>query len=248
MSASSFAIISTQRSGSTYIRTSLDSHAEVCCAGEVFLPHYNKEHSFHEWLKYCDTSYLEGLIGRTHLVYRFLDSVYAAKHDGAQGFKFMYSQARWVPYCYPMVMKYFKDRNVRIIHVVRNNFLEMCISREMAKFTGVYHSKDASEVTEHKMIHVSVPRVLRSISRMERERSAWCARLQSYESLEVSYEDFVRNNEEVSRRMLGFLGVNPDVRLTSSLKKVIRAPIDDVVENYAELAEALRSNGYARFL
>jgi LPS sulfotransferase NodH len=245
MSEIKFAIVGAQRSGSTWIQSSLNSHPQIACAPEIFHPKYDREHSY--YVRSMNLSKFNQILNKKSIVYELLDSMYHGQ-SYAQGFKFMYSQARLIPYKFPMVMKYFKQKDIRIIHVVRENSLRICISREMAKSTGLYHTTYNFNDKNVRPIKVSVQTILKNINKIEKQKRLWRNRLSNYVSIELIYEHFVNDKLEQTKHMLNFLEVDSEITLSSALKKVISVPITQAVKNYSELESALISEGYDGFL
>jgi hypothetical protein len=241
-----FVIISTQRSGSTLIRTSLDSHPEIRCLGEVFLPTYKQEHSYYGSLKAQGVSKTGAIFRRRELVYRHLDQLYGDyPTTGATGFKVMYDQLSYRRYGFPMVLSYVRKNDVRVIHLIRENSLNTCISKQFARATRTYHT-DASRAQT--AMPIDIPTLIREIKTVEKGKLRWRSVLTGLACLEVSYEDFVNNKHAVSRRLLEFLDVDSAVHLVSPLKKLLTAPLTESVMNYRELESTLKAAGLARFL
>ena len=245
MNRKAFAIISTALSGSTLIRKALDSHPQIVCAGEIFHSKQSAD-SFHQYILDLGLSRWEVLPRKKKLVYRFLDKFYEDAEKDIKGFKFMYSQAIWRPYRFPMVMDYLKKQSIPIIHIVRENSLHVFISRAMARRTGIWHSERGRQPDS--VIEIPVAQALRSVKKIERKKALWRRRLASYKVLEVKYDDFVDDRESAAKSMLEFLGANPDIQLSCPMRKVIRAPYEHVVSNYSELKEAFSEAGYSRFV
>jgi hypothetical protein len=66
----------------------------------------------------------------------------------------------------------------------------------------------------------------------------------------IKYEDYFKSNDSIKnyqRQVFSFLGVEPLV-VTSKHKKKIKAKICDVIENYDEIADALKATKYAKYL
>jgi LPS sulfotransferase NodH len=240
-----FVIISTQRSGSTLLRTSLDSHPQIRCLGEVFLPTYKQEHSYYEYLKSKGTSKTSAFLRKSALVYEHLDHLYGGYTTNAAGFKVMYDQIGDHRYGFPMVLRYIRGNDVRVIHLVRENSLNTCISKQFARATRTYHTDDSSAQTA---MAIDIPKLIREIRSVEKGKSRWRAILDGDRCLELSYEDFVDNKQAASRRLLDFLEVDSSVQLNSPLKKVLTAPLTESVLNYTELKSALTESGFVGFL
>jgi LPS sulfotransferase NodH len=240
-----FVIISTQRSGSTLLRTSLDSHPQIRCLGEVFLPTYKQEHSYYEYLKSKGTSKTSAFLRRSTFVYEHLDHLYGGYTTNAVGFKVMYDQVGYHRYGFPMVLRYIRRNNVQVIHLVRENSLNTCISKQFARATRNYHTDDKKAQTA---MAIDIPKLIREIRSVEKGKSRWRSILERDRCLELSYEDFVDNKQTASRRVLDFLEVDNSVQLISPLKKVLTAPLTESVLNYPELKSALMESGFVRFL
>lgn len=240
-----FVIVSTQRSGSTLLRTSLGSHPQIECFGEIFLPTYSKEQSYQVHLQKHAVSAPMALFRRNRLVYDFLDHFYGSKPDLAVGFKFMYDHARYWPYRFPMVMRYIRKHRCRVIHLVRNNTFDICLSRQFARATRSYH---VDEERAQPAMRVDVPLLLQEMRLVERAKIKWRDFLRGFDCLEVSYEHFTTEKSVASRRIADFLEVDPDVSLVSPLKKVLKASKKEIVLNYPEVEAALKGSGYERFL
>ena len=116
----------------------LDSHPEVTCFSEVFvhdhygsLPHGGRQ-DVDSWDSYS-TLRLPGLgrRQRLRLYFEYLDQQIYSARDGVStiGFKLMYSHATrgfGIP-------AYLKLANVSIIHLVRENHLDVLISEETVR-------------------------------------------------------------------------------------------------------------------
>lgn len=243
--STNFLIISAQRSGSTLIRTMLDSHPAISCYGEVFLPTYRKQYSFYNYLSQAGHSKVVSVILRSPLVTTFLDQLYSAKQSVAIGFKIMYDQASYRPYKFPMVLTYARKNGIKVIHLVRENSFRVCLSRQFARASKTYH---ISETQNQSALTIDIPLLLSEIKLLEQKKS-WCrSKLKRLDSIEVCYETFIANKPNESVRILNFIGVDESLELHSPLQKVLTAPINEAVINYTELSLAIKNAGYGKFL
>ncbi len=245
MPVTKFLIISSQRSGSTLIRTLLDSHPGIRCYGEVFLPTYRKEHSFYEYLNTRGYPKVLALLLRGLIVRDFLNCLYGTNDKDAVGFKIMYDQIRYRPYRFPMVLDYMQKNDVKVMHLIRENSFRVCLSRQFARATRTYHT---NETRVQPTLRIDIQLLLDEIKRLEQQK-LWCRSIiKGLNAIEVSYEEFVANKDTESSRILNFLGVDDSVELQSPLRKVLTAPIRDAVINYEELESEMKKGGYAHFL
>ncbi len=245
MNYANFVVLSTQRSGSTLLRTALDSHPEISCRGELFLPSHSQGDSFRDFVSEKKLSQISELFHRRRLVYSYLDRVYDDTLVGARGFKIMYGQMGYRPYRFPMVFDYIRDYGVRIIHLVRENTLDTCISRQFARTSKTYH---AVEQYQPRPQTVNIPTLILEMKKVEREKIRWRSAVKGLPCLDQTYEDFINSRSESSRRILEFLGVESAIELVSPLKRLSGAHLNERVLNYEEMVQEVVRHGYGRFL
>jgi LPS sulfotransferase NodH len=245
MVTSPFLILSTQRSGSTLIRTSLASHPDIQCFGEIFLPGYTGEYSFDDFLRSKRIPSAAAFILRPALVNEHLNTLYRNGAASAVGFKVMYNQIGYRPYRFPTVMSYARRQGIRILHLIRENPLNTIVSRWFAQQTKQYHTENLRRPNP---MPVDVEWVIRKINQIEKVKAGWRKSLVGTSFLEVSYESFVGNKKEVSGKMLQFLDVDPSIELDSPLRKVLNASLNELITNYDALASGLKRAGMERFL
>ena len=75
---------------------------------------------------------------------------------------------------------------------------------------------------------------------IEAEFSSWPKTFE--QRLQVEYEDLVSNQNEVTQQIQNFLGVSTRQELTSKVKRIAPAKMEDLVENSDELRAALKAN------
>lgn len=240
-----FVVISTQRTGSTLLIKLLDSHPEVLCAGEIFFPPSGSEYAIRKYVEQSSGRKLRHQLFRSGLVWEFLDDLYAQEGYGAIGFKYMYSQARHIPRCYPSVLRYILENEIPVIHGVRKNALRVVLSRLASKASGVYRS---SAPVESRPIHVPAKTLKRELSRLREADIKWENRLSGLPYLQVDYESLVSNREREERRLLGFIGVEYQGALTTPFQKVGANSLQAMIENYAEVERVLKGTEFECFL
>ncbi|MCG6870479.1 MAG: sulfotransferase [Gammaproteobacteria bacterium] len=247
MTQTRFMVLGSQRTGSTLIRTSLDSHPSIRCYGEIFLMPGIGPDSYPYYVSQSRDRKVKDLVFRRRLVRKFLHELYNNDIFDAVGFKFMYSQAKRFPYRRaPTVVDYAREHGVRIIHVIRENALKTLISRINARNTGIYHVKGESQ----KGARITIPTktLLNELTRIKSEDNHWATVFAENPYLLVHYEDFVESPEMISGKMLRFLGFDDDIELTSPHKKVITSGLDEVIENYNDVRRALIGSEFSGFL
>lgn len=242
-----FVVIGTQRSGTTYLRQCLDSHPQVRCRGELFARSYGKSEGYQAYRHGSVLRQLGHYLRRTAQVEDFLRERFANREIGEQavGFKLMRSHVRRVPYLYPMLLPILRRDGYRVIHVVRRNLLRVLVSRRTALARGQFHARTAVPTIE---ITLPVERLSDELATLAEENRFWIEACAGMSRCEVEYEAFIADQRGESQRLLHFLGVDPEVDLSSPHRRVNRAPLGRIVKNYEEVREVLADTIYAEFV
>ena len=237
-----FIVLSTQRSGSAFLVTSLASHPAIECHREIFLRKNRNEDSYRTYRRSSLPRMLGHAFKRRSSISGFLDQLY---HDcagiQATGFKLMYTQIRQ----FPEVLPVLESHDVSVIHLVRRNFLRLETSRRVAEKRGIYHSKEQLKPVTIKLDPAAL---LEEFSEMDSSISRHAAMFSSRPYMEITYESLLGNFDQESRRLQEFLGVSPVAELTTELVRVNSRPLADIIENYREIAGALSGTAYAGML
>lgn len=249
-----FCIVGTQRTGTTFLRTSLDSHPRIFCAGELFLgPSWpiglfqRHERSFKGgYWQHARSSYFcifESIIRRNLSISKFLDRFYGISGFEAVGFKFMLSQLR----THPPVLHYLRRHRIKIVHLTRRNILGTLISRTRARHTGTYH------LSKHEVDHNNLQRLvyleetgllsrLRQIHEEDSTLRALFGGSQSY--LNVCYEDFCSGDNSFRDMIFNFLHVEAHP-LSSDLQKIVNGTLEEVIENSDHVYSIVKNSEFA---
>jgi LPS sulfotransferase NodH len=160
------------------------------------------------------------------------------------GFKLMLDQA----VRFPAVLDYLGAHDFKIVHIVRHNLLKTYISRIRARQTGVYLSTGSPETV---LLHVPVDSLVERLAELEKEQQTLQSLLSrlNLDSITVSYESIASQSRESDvRRLLSFLGVDPDIHLEPRSTKITPDDLAQVIANYEEVAAALGDTAYEYFL
>lgn len=244
-----FIVLSTQRTGSTWVIDMLNSHPNILAFSEMFLPNgHGKRFGGAQDKVFFDeykANYPDNQpTGR--LLENYLDYLLAPrKNIQATGFKLMYSQLG----AFPELGALLASRNVAVVHLLRNNILDMLISRETAVKRDIFHIRSARPV-KPVQVRINTENLLAQLSQELEQRKMARQHMETLglSYLEVRYEDMVATHENF-RIILNFLCVN-DVRfdLKSPLQKVNAGNRDLLIENYEEVRSALVRTRYESFL
>ena len=239
-----FCIFATQRSGSSWLRSLLDSHSAIRCFGELLLYEPRSVRPDTELLPFYE--YRRRHPGRRpRITFAYLDKVAGLPGEQrAIGFKLMYDQLA----LFPEVFSSWFKRRFRVIHLVRTNPLDIVISKQRALSTGMAHAW--SDVPS-KSVVLDASRLLRRL-RLERAKvSAARAllRVLPVASHEVSYETLCERQEQTLREVVRFLGIgSPDVEYSSGLRRIASGAYRARITNYDEVRACLAGTRFAAHL
>lgn len=248
--ARNFIVLTTQRTGSSWLMDRLDSLPGTEGHMELFYHEPRREPARagrNDYARFVESRGNHARGRRPFAVFRYLDGLYG--RHAAAGFKLMYSQLRE----YPEVLAYIVLRRLPVVHLVRNNHLDVLVSEALAERTGRSHDT-ASEAgrREDRQVQVTldpgalVARIRRLSGKQRIMRGV--LRLMPNPVHEVAYETLF---EEPSRfeALCRFLKVDAAFGAQESrLVKRQRAPHSEVIANFGEVRDALERAGMERFL
>lgn len=247
-----FILLSTQRSGSTWVIDMLNSHPQIKSYSELLLenaegkPKWGGEKDnffFNNFLKLNGNPKSKDTIHT--LLNNYLDSIYSVGNQNLSiGFKLMYGQAGE----YPVLSDYIISRKLNIIHLIRRNIIDIIISKELAHKRDIYHSK--KEVNNDISIKINTKEL---ISRIEWEENQVLKAKKRFSSLkvpylEIYYEDLL-NEQRNFHKVLNFLKLKePYPELNSPLKRLNKQSYSESISNYNEVKEILKNTKYESFI
>jgi LPS sulfotransferase NodH len=243
-----FMIVGTQRTGTTWIRTTLCSHPSVQAFGEVFLYSHGRlplfrtagkdvVQSYGTYIDHSPWRKIMHFVRRRAIVEEYLDQLYADSSAGATGFKFMRTQAKQ----FPSVIQYAMEHRIKIVHVVRENVLKTYISRETAKQRRIAHCTQSLPVEQ---ITVPTDFLVKKLDQIASDNFAWECIFSAAPYLKLVYEEFVDHKVQELSRLFTFLSVPQDQTVSSSLVKINPHAIRDVVINFADVSRCLKGTPY----
>lgn len=243
---SKFLILTTSRSGSTMFMDSLNRIDGVEGHMELFLDQYRRRPPIagrNDYPRFIEQR-PQLRSRRPRATWRYLSGLY--RRDQSVGFKLMYTHLR----NYPEILPYAMARNIRIIHLIRSNYLDTVISEKLAELTGDSHTTKDDWRMEH-AIHLDPGETVdavRTRARQVRLMSLMCGSMGS-RSMTVYYEELVRDYTLAMRRVCDFLGIrnSGDFRQTSLKKRQTREK-RDVIGNYDDIEAALSRHGYGHLV
>jgi LPS sulfotransferase NodH len=245
MSRVKFVVLTSSRTGSTWLIDLLNRQPGVVAHGELFLDEPRTSPALssrpdHE--RFIEVHAYAG-IARPRRVFSYLQSLYDPPKT--VGFKLMYGQLRR----YPEVLAYLAFHRVRIVHLVRCNHVDVIISEELAKLTGASHVLAGTKYDSPKVYldpSTLVGRLRKRDKRPAQVRRL--ARLTGCPYLEVTYEALLDGEMEFTRIARFLDAQNPATELKSSLAKRGNQSHRDAISNYDEVSRLLSSTPFAAML
>jgi len=241
-----FVVLSTQRSGSTWVVDMLTSHPRVVAYSELFMhggegtPRWGQEQRLEYWQTY---SHGKHRIAKPYWLWHYLGEAFEERPGvDAIGFKLMYSQLTRISR--PLMPMLWLKR-VRIIHLIRRNALDVVLSKEAgAAREGKLHARDGDEVEEVRL-NLDTDTLLRRMTLHERAIAGARVRFKrvGLPYTEVVYEDLAADQSGFAS-LFEFLGVEPQL-VTSSLQKLNPTSHEALIENYGEVRDALQGTDFA---
>ncbi|XP_009803480.1 uncharacterized protein [Nicotiana sylvestris] len=239
-----FAVLSTQRSGSGWFETLLNSHINISSNGEIFSVKERRENS--------------------SSILRTLDSVYnldlftsASKNhcSAAVGFKWMLNQG--LIQHHKEIVEYFNNKGVSVIFLFRRNLLRRMVSviansydRYAKLLNGTHKShvhspEEASTLAKYKP-EINTTLLITDLKKMEVAATEALEYFNSTRHLTLYYEDLIRNQTKLGD-VLDFLKL-PQMNLSSRQVKIHSGPLREHIRNWDDVNKTLSGTTYESFL
>jgi hypothetical protein len=225
----------------------LNAYEDVIAHGELFLPRPRSSEtrwdSGFAYPRYVESITRQGRV-RPRSVFHYLDAFFTQSEH--VGFKLMYSQLRR----YPEILPYLLRNRVRVVHLVRENHLDVLISFGVKREIGKAHVLDAQDRPRETTVDLPVRSLLRRMKwlQLKHDTARRMLRASRLSHLEVAYEELVRDPGGFND-ILDFLGVSTGgEQPRSHILKTRLGAQKDVIANYDEVALALRGTRFAALL
>jgi len=248
-----FLIFSTQRSGSTWLVDLLNGHPAIRAYSELFLEN-GRGHRIagaNDCLffnQYLESAKHTGPSGASleQLLSAYLDTVFEDQ-DGIEaiGFKLMYGQFG----AYTDLQGLLSRRGVSVIHLIRDNLLDILISKQTAVARDLFHAPGDVEVSPIRIL-MNVGALEAQLRDQENQIERARRKLDAlgWPTVDVRYESLVTDPSAFSG-LLRFLDVSgPDRPRVSALRKINTSGQEMIVENYDEVVKKLCGTRYEQFL
>ena len=242
-----FVVLTTNRSGSEWMMSTLNSFPNVFAHSELFLPRpqvsegkWNSDFAYPRFVE----SKVKGPAIRPFSVFSYLNTFYSM--PGKVGFKLMYKQLG----LYPEILVYLLKYRVRVIHLMRQNHLDVMLSYAVKAKLGRSHLLVGQSAPDELRVQLDTRTLLRKLAWLQEQQNI-ARRLLKFFGLphvEVIYEDLVRNHT-LFLRIADFLSIDAEQQIPkSALTKIRKEGHRDVIRNYDEVKEVLVNSKFAGLL
>lgn len=274
-----FVLLTTQRSGSTFIRICLNSHPNVRCHSEIFFRNYPAADGFKshceanrclrliyytlanrrfsrlsynfvlKWIierylhqLYCNPTFSAPWTDMTTDAWIAYQPRYSTALENSVGFQLMYGQLSY----YRALQAWITNRNLNIIHLIRQNALKKLLSGIVAKKTGQFHfARNGSK----QKVFLNPKTIVTQLDKIVSLRKEMKKKFPGNPYLEITYERFLSDHFEESKRIFAFLRIEESkMEFPDFLKKLNPDHLEDLIGNYDEIAIALKGTSYQEFL
>jgi LPS sulfotransferase NodH len=237
-----FIILGRSRSGSNFLRGLLNSHRQVITFGELFgsdaainwgLFGYPKTSQLLEQFRNDPVSFLESQVFRE-----------VPKQIQAVGFKLFYyhaHQEKWQP-----VWEYLAaQRELKVIHIRRDNLLKLHLSRKRARLTDRWVNLSGAP-EQYAPILLDYQECLNEFVQTRKWESEYVQFFANHALLDVHYEALAQNYQGEIGRVQRFLGLSLDA-VTPKTHQQSDQPLSASVSNYYELKERFQGTEWQDF-
>lgn len=248
MTRKPYVVLTSPRSGSTWLISILNQLPGCTAYGELFLSRKRKPNGTTWDDEFYYPRFIEvfpqNKLMRPLQVFQYLNRLYREK--GAVGFKLMYAHLAK----FPELMLYLRLQKVHVIHLVRRNSLDVVISQAINRKVHKAHRLSGEGPTDPIQVDLKLENLVRRLDRKQKKallvRNA--IRRAGLPVLEIAYEDLVENPSSL-KSICEFLSLpQPQVLPESKFVKNRQKSQADVVRNYAEVQAVLSGTPYIEWL
>lgn len=218
-----FVIFCQGRTGSSLLRSLLNSHPDVRCEGEILVDPVAEPIEF---LRETARNPARPVFGFKVKIYQLTD---AQKVDPRE------------------FLSELRVQSYRIIYLRRNNLLRHAISNTFAEARRSYHDRSTGP---RPSLAVDPAQLIGVMQRRQKHLDNEAVVLEGFEYLTVEYErDLLdpRQHQPTADRVFAFLGLEP-VSVATDLSRSVSGSLSDRIANYDELAAALDGTEFSHFL
>lgn len=245
MSNVKFVVLTSSRSGSTWLVDRLNMQPGVEAHGGLFHDRPRVRPAIagrDDYRRFIEVHAISNLM-RPWRVFAYLNQLY--RKPQTVGFKLMYTHLRR----HPELFAYFVAHRIKIVHLVRRNHLDVLVSEDLARLVGTSHAQVGTKI-DTPPVYVDPTTVLERLKKRSRnaEQAKRLLKLTPCPCIEVTYEALLEGEKEFER--IGkFIGLSMwKAQGQSNLAKRGTGRHSEAIANYEEVKRALTSTPYLSLL
>lgn len=246
-----YIIFTTQRTGSTWLVDMLHSHSNIASYAELFrltpaesFPTFGEKNVmlYERWKENNTSNFFTNTFMKRKAYQEYFNHIEElnkrTSNIKAFGCKVMYSQLSANRGLFDSSLSYINTA----IHLKRRDHLNVAVSKAYMEQSKIVHSeKDVSLPP----IKLDIKHMVQYLKKLKRDEEYFESKLSQQTSVKVMtcyYEDLVLDTAGEMARIHQHIGVE-HIKPESNFKKVNNANLEDLVVNYKELTEAIKSAG-----
>lgn len=241
-----YVVLSTQRTGSHLLGEVLGSHPAFAQAGEVLIPETTKRGSL--------DSFLAARPGDTTpppLLWREYISHLRQSNPSASHVGFLVKYGHVSRFAGLSLVESPELADTRIVHLVRRNLLRVVASHQLAVTRRVHVTKE-HKTYDVNSVTLDPSATLAAITSRAKTVAEYRAKLaQRDRVLELAYEDIMdcgQVRQETIDSLCSFFDVDDRFTRTPETVKLAPPQLADLIDNYEDIAHALRDTEYKAML
>jgi hypothetical protein len=237
-------LLTTQRTGSTFLIECLNSHPDIEATGELLIGGPIKPQPLTKGrLRPLAKAWRFARAG-AWMPRRHMERYFSGGEARVRLFKAMYNHIS-----NPITLGYLRERTeIRILHLRRHNLLKMHVSRKL--MGSGKRVQSWKPVTESARVEIDPVEALAEMRSVRRQYQHFEEVFAAHARLQLVYEDLIVQqsiNPRVTEAICAFLGVTR-AAMTSRLVKMNPDPLSEIVINYDNLASAISRTEFSELL
>ncbi|MGI9235083.1 MAG: Stf0 family sulfotransferase [Woeseiaceae bacterium] len=241
-----FIILGVSRSGSNLLRDLLNAHSQTITFGELFRNDDSLAWDCPVNDKFKSQSKKVVSLIQNDPIKLMENLVYGetAGHIKALGFKLFYYHAQGENL--KPIWNYLRDnKDVKILHLKRTNYLKRYVSLVKAKDTNVWRDATGKK-TKNVTVSIDYEDCLNAFEQVKSWESEYATFFQDHECIDVIYENLASDSGPEMRRIQEFLNLaHEDVQ--PSIFRQSKRSLSETISNYSELKEKFSGTPWTVF-
>jgi len=256
-------VLARQRSGTTALRSVLKTHPEIHCFSEILNAKLRnssrpalRRQSYFRWLTDKARRDPEVVLParQEELLFEYLDHLRALARAPVKVVDVKYNTAHLITLPYQRLGTFalfdlFREREMRVLNLVRRNYLRSYLSLTRAQASGVFGTR-GDQLPGEAPVRLEVGALLWTLERDRQEDAIVDHAFSGYEAfLRCEYAEVfpVQGTADPAalQRIADWLGLEPSFGVEPKTSKLTALPLWEAIENWDEVEEALRGTRFA---